>query len=91
MADSKAIICTAIGKVEIQSVPKPKLRPGYVLIKTKAVALNPTDWRSIYDDQGSAVGTRPGVDFAGVIEQVGADVVKKYEKGDRVCGATFGA
>ena len=90
MADSRAIICTAIGKVEIRSVPKPKLLPGYALVKTKAVALNATDWKSIYDPQGSAVGNRLGVDFAGVIEEVGPNVAKHYKKGDRVCGSVFG-
>lgn len=29
---------------EIQDVPIPALRDDYVLVKVKAVALNPTDW-----------------------------------------------
>lgn len=90
MGDSKAIICTAIGKVEIQSVPKQKPLSGHVLVKTKAVALNPTDWRSIYDPQGDAVGTRPGIDFAGEVEELGPDATKDFKKGDRVWGAVFG-
>lgn len=32
------------GKAELQEVPVPKLKDDYVLVKVKAVALNPTDW-----------------------------------------------
>ncbi|OAQ99550.1 hypothetical protein LLEC1_01326 [Akanthomyces lecanii] len=91
MSDSKAIICTATGKLQIQSTPKQKLPPSYVLVKTKAVALNPTDWKAIDNPAGFAVGTRPGVDFAGIVEEVGPDVKKDFKQGDRVCGVTFGA
>ncbi|KAJ4150587.1 hypothetical protein LMH87_011330 [Akanthomyces muscarius] len=90
MPDSKSIICTAAGKLEIQSVPKQKLPPGYVLVKTKAVALNPTDWKAIDNPAGFAIGTRPGVDFAGIVEEVGPDVTKDFQQGDRVCGVAFG-
>ncbi|KAM3537552.1 hypothetical protein ARSEF1564_009531 [Beauveria bassiana] len=90
MAESRAVICTAAGKLDIQRVPKQKLPPGHVLVKTKAVALNPTDWKAIDDPSGFAAGTRPGVDFAGIIEEVGPDVKKGFQKGDRVCGAAFG-
>ncbi|EJP68202.1 zinc-binding dehydrogenase [Beauveria bassiana ARSEF 2860] len=91
MAESRAIICTAAGKLDIQPMPKQKLPPGQVLVKTKAVALNPTDWKAIDDPSGFAAGTRLGVDFAGTIEEVGPDVKKGFQKGDRVCGAAFGA
>jgi NADPH:quinone reductase-like Zn-dependent oxidoreductase len=37
----KAIKVTAPGKPEIQDVPLPKLRDDYILVKVKAVALNP--------------------------------------------------
>ena len=40
----KAMKVVEKGKAEIQEVPMPKLRPSYVLVKVKAVALNPTDW-----------------------------------------------
>ena len=40
----KAIKVVGTGKAEIQEVPLPKLRDDYVLVKTKCVALNPTDW-----------------------------------------------
>ena len=40
----KAVKMVATGKAEVQEVPVPKLRPDYVLVKTKCIALNPTDW-----------------------------------------------
>lgn len=91
MSDSKFIICTAVGKLEMQSAPKQKLPSGYVLVKTKAVALSPIDWKAIDNPAGFAVGTRPGVDFAGAVEEVGPDVKRDFQQGDRVCGVAFGA
>lgn len=90
MTSQKAIICTAVGKVEVQTAPIPKPPEGFVLVKTTAIAVNPTDWKSIYNPQGIAVGTRPGVDFAGVVEQVGEGVTRAWKKGDKVCGSAFG-
>ena len=40
----KAVKVVSTGKAELQKVPVPKLRDDYVLVKTKCVALNPTDW-----------------------------------------------
>lgn len=40
----KAIKMTGPGAAEIQEVPIPALRDDYILVKVKAVALNPTDW-----------------------------------------------
>lgn len=86
----QAVFCTAVGTAEIKAAPKPTLPPGYLLVKTKAVALNPTDWKTIHDPSGRAVGTRVGVDFSGIVEEVGADVKQPWKKGDRICGFVFG-
>lgn len=86
---SRAIYATAVGKAEIKDAPKPALPAGYLLIKTKAVALNPTDWKSLYSPDGGSVGTRLGVDYAGVVEDFAPDV-KGWSKGDRVCGMVWG-
>lgn len=40
----KAIKVVAPGKAEVQEVPLPRMRDDYILVKTRAVALNPTDW-----------------------------------------------
>lgn len=87
----KAVVCPAEGepRAEIQSVPIPQLKEGLILVKVKAVALNPADWKSI--DLGLATGTRNGCDYAGVVEAVGPGVTKAFKKGDRICGIVFGA
>lgn len=40
----EAIKIASVGKAEIRTVPMPKLRDDYILVKVSAVALNPTDW-----------------------------------------------
>ena len=69
--------------------PLPKLRDDYVLVKTVAVALNPTDWKHIAGGM-AADGGISGCDFSGVVEEVGSAVRKPWEKGDRICGVTHG-
>lgn len=56
---SRAVICTEKGQAAVKDVPVPSVREGYVLVKVKAVALNPTDWKSIHS--GGATGTKIGV------------------------------
>lgn len=69
--------------------PLPKLRDDYVLIKTAAVALNPTDWKHVYRN---LVPNRCliGCDFSGTIEAIGSAVTKKWAVGDRVAGVAHG-
>ena len=64
--------------------PAPKLEPGSVLVRVKAVGVNPVD---VYIRAG-AFGPKefpftPGHDCAGVVEDVGAEVTS-HKKGDRV-------
>lgn len=40
----QAIKIVSVGNAEIQTVPLPKLRDNYILVKVQAVAINPTDW-----------------------------------------------
>ncbi|OKL57753.1 hypothetical protein UA08_07101 [Talaromyces atroroseus] len=75
--------------VLVSDRPIPKLRDGYILVKTEAIALNPTDWKSV-KNQNAKDGTGVGVDFAGVVEEVGLKVTKSFQKGDRVCGFVNG-
>lgn len=70
--------------------PLPKLRDDYVLVKTRAVALNPTDWKHI--EYGRAKDDAlVGCDFAGVVEEVGKAVSKPWRKGDSICGVVHGS
>ncbi|KAI7325863.1 GroES-like protein [Hortaea werneckii] len=84
----KAIKVVENGKAELQEVPVPKLKDDYVLVKVKAVALNPTDWKHI--DKLAIPGHTVGCDFAGVVEEIGPKVKKDWKKGDRIAGFTHG-
>ncbi|KAK5115717.1 hypothetical protein LTR62_000806 [Meristemomyces frigidus] len=89
-SEMKAIKNTAAGKSELQTVPLPKQRDDYVLVKTTAVALNPTDWKHV--EYLSQPGHTVGCDFAGVVEEVGpnASGTQKWKKGDRIASWTHG-
>ncbi|KAK3323916.1 chaperonin 10-like protein [Cercophora scortea] len=85
----RSITITAPGKAEILTSPLPKLRDDYILVRTTAVALNPTDWKHI--DGALNTGARVGCDYAGVVEAVGSKVTKAFAPGDRVCGLCHGS
>ncbi|EXJ54613.1 hypothetical protein A1O7_09954 [Cladophialophora yegresii CBS 114405] len=69
--------------------PTPALRDDYILVKTAAVALNPTDWKHVAFGLG-AQGGLVGCDFSGTVEEVGSAVTKSWSKGDRVAGVAHG-
>ncbi|KIK68691.1 hypothetical protein GYMLUDRAFT_215480 [Collybiopsis luxurians FD-317 M1] len=65
-----------------RSIPTPN--PGEILVKVKAISLNPIDWKS--QTLGYLINEYPavlGVDVAGGVDSVG-EGVKGFEKGDRV-------
>ncbi|KAH7015964.1 putative zinc-binding oxidoreductase ToxD [Macrophomina phaseolina] len=84
----KAIKIQGPGKAAVVDAPIPQLRPDRILVKTVAVALNPTDWKHI-DYLPGTDGCTDGCDFAGVVEEVGADVAT-LKKGDRIAGWVHG-
>ncbi|KIX97499.1 uncharacterized protein Z520_06951 [Fonsecaea multimorphosa CBS 102226] len=89
MATTKAIVVLPGEKAAgIREVPMPRIRDDWILVKTKAVALNPTDWKHI-DFAYANAGSRIGCDYAGVVEEVGSKVTT-FKKGDRVAGFTHG-
>lgn len=90
MKEMKAIHIKAAGTAEVQTgVPVPKLRDDYILVKTKAVALNPTDWKHI--DFLAGPGARVGCDYSGIVEEVGSKVQNGIKVGDRVAGMIHGS
>ena len=76
------------GIAVLRAIPIPELRPEYILVKTVAVALNPTDWTSL--DAVGEPGTIVGCDYAGVVEQVGSGGSTRFKKGDRIAGFAHG-
>ncbi|KAH7309714.1 putative alcohol dehydrogenase [Stachybotrys elegans] len=92
MATAKAIVITEAGKsAAILDVPRPRIRDEWMIVRTKAVGLNPTDWKHIYLPPLASdnVGARVGSDYAGVVDEVGAKVTE-FAKGDRVAGFSHG-
>ncbi|KAI0386929.1 putative zinc-binding oxidoreductase ToxD [Hypomontagnella monticulosa] len=82
-----AIVARGEGVAEITNVPVPKINPGYVRVKTVAVALNPTDWKHI--DIHAEPGTIIGADFSGIVEELGPDVTN-LKVGDKIAGFVHG-
>ncbi|KAF4535868.1 Zinc-binding oxidoreductase protein [Lasiodiplodia theobromae] len=84
----KAIKVVSGGKAAVIDSPIPQLRPDYVLVKTAAVALNPTDWKHIAF-MPDVEGCTSGCDYSGVVKAVGANVTT-LKAGDRIAGWTHG-
>lgn len=59
MSKNYSVIVTKPAEVEVQEVPTPKLRDDYILVKVKAIALNPTDWKHVdfLTSKGARVGS----------------------------------
>lgn len=90
MSTSRALVCRPVdGKnhLSLESVALPSLRPHQVLVRTKAVAQNPTDVKS-FDDNSIGDGAVLGCDFCGRVEQLGADVTR-VKVGDRIGAFIF--
>ena len=89
MSTQKAVVHVSKGVAELRNdVPLPKLpSDNWLLVKTKAVALNPTDWKSI--ERSPAPGAIAGCDYAGIVEEVGKGVTT-YQVGDRIAGFVRG-
>ena len=86
----KAVVIQGPGKAELVSDrPLPQLRDGYILVKTVAVAINPTDWKHI--DYRADAGALVGCDYSGTVEAVGKGVTKSWKKGDKVYGFVHGS
>ena len=71
----------------IVDTPIAQVRDGWVLVKVKAVALNPTDWKHVHHGHAD-VGALCGCDYAGIVEKVGPNVM--FKKGDRIAGFVHG-
>ncbi|SMN18388.1 similar to Saccharomyces cerevisiae YNL134C Putative protein of unknown function with similarity to dehydrogenases from other model organisms [Maudiozyma saulgeensis] len=75
----------------VKQVPLPPLEDGHVLLKTKAIAGNPTDWKHIAFKIGPQ-GSILGCDVAGEIVKIGENVdSKEFHLGDHVFGFVHGA
>lgn len=88
----KAVVYQKFGNIDVlQAVeePRPSIHPDEVLVKVKAVSINPLDWKIRKGEMklmsGSKFPRHIGVDFAGIVEDTGASVIN-FKKGDEVFG-----
>lgn len=88
----KAIAYQKFGNIDVlQTIeePKPSIEANQVLIKIKAVSINPLDWKIRKGEMklmsGSKFPKHIGVDFAGIIEETGASVTN-FKIGDEIFG-----
>jgi len=73
-------------------LPKPQVKPGYILIRTAATSVNPVDCKIRSGLYASLMSTLPAIlhgDVAGTVEEVGAGITK-FKKGDEVYGCAGG-
>lgn len=101
----KAIVYHSYGSAEVlklEDIPKPVPKDNEVLIKVRAAALNPIDWRMMKGlpfifrkmmKVGKPTPEKPvgiGRDVAGVVEAVGSKVTQ-FKVGDEVFGSCASA
>ncbi|WP_206506245.1 NADP-dependent oxidoreductase [Streptomyces chrestomyceticus] len=80
--------------LELQEIPEPHAAPDEVRVRVTAAGLNPMDWQiTSQPDMAAQFGiTLPagfGSDFAGVVDEVGAEATG-FVVGDRVFGGAIG-
>lgn len=73
---------------EVKEIPKPKIQDNEILVKAKAYAINPTDWKHIVFKM-SQPGDVAGSDASGIVEEVGSQVTN-FKKGDNVSSLVIG-
>lgn len=98
----RAVIYRCYGSpevLELVEIARPVPTESEVLVRVHAAGVNPYDWHfmrgspyfmRIMTGIGSPADTRLGVDFAGTVEAVGADVTR-FRPGDEVFGGATGA
>src|SRR5438477_623819 len=98
----KAIVYCDYGlaNLKLQDIEKPTPTDDQLLVRVRAVSVNPYDWHFVegtpYVMRAMGVGLRKpkdiqlGVDFAGTVEAVGKNVTQ-FKPGDEVFGGRGGA
>ncbi|KAL3481237.1 chaperonin 10-like protein [Aspergillus californicus] len=71
-----------------KEIPIPQITPDEVLVRVRAVALNPIDVKDI--DFLSPNNSVLGCDYAGIVTQVGQNMTNRWTIGDRIGGFVHG-
>jgi NADPH2:quinone reductase len=91
----KAVIITHPGEPEVLQIaerPKPVCGPGEVMVKVMAAGVNRPDVaqrKGNYPPPAGAPNEIPGLEIAGLIDEVGPEVTR-WKKGDKVCALVWG-
>jgi NADPH:quinone reductase-like Zn-dependent oxidoreductase len=76
--------------LEIMDVSIPEVKPNMVLVKVKAAAINPVDWKMREGQLKILSGWKfpqgSGMEFSGTIEKIGNSVTQ-FKVGEEVFGA----
>ncbi|MFE9321107.1 NADP-dependent oxidoreductase [Nocardia sp. NPDC052278] len=89
----KAVAQRSLGGPEVLrtiEVPRPSPRPGEVLLRLRATAVNPVDWK-LRSGHVTHLGPPPftlGFDVCGTVTEIGTDVTG-FQSGDEVFGMIF--
>ena len=90
----KAIVINEYGDESVLNyaeVERPQPQADEILVKVRAAAVNPADWK-IRDGMGERFGFKLplilGGDIAGVVEEVGSSI-ENFKPGDAVYGMTL--
>jgi len=79
-----------VNELQMIEAPIPEITDTTILVKVKAVSINPIDWKIFEGEMklmsGSKFPKGVGIDFSGVVESVGSTVTK-FKKGDAVLGS----
>jgi NADPH:quinone reductase-like Zn-dependent oxidoreductase len=95
----QAMISHEYGELKLEEIDRPELEPDSVLVRVRAAAANPLDYHELRGTPYFAralMGFRKpkqssrGVDAAGTVEAVGANVTE-FQPGDDVFGSCRGA
>ena len=63
------------GRPDVREVPAPAVTPGGVVVKVMATGLCRSDWHAWAGHEDIAFPHVPGHELAGIVTEVGADVV----------------
>lgn len=90
----KAYAIESFGGAEVFKmieVPRPQVKPGFVLIRVKASSVNPVDYKIRRGSASILAPQFPAIlhgDVAGIVEEVGEET--QFQKGDEVFGYVGG-
>ncbi len=80
----------SIADLELAEVEIPAIRPDELLIKVKAVSINPIDWKRLEGQLKIITGSKfpkgIAIDFSGIVEKKG-DAISSFQVGDAIFGA----